>query len=977
MTNNINWAQIEQKWREIWIKNRDFETDPDERPKKFITVAYPYPNSPQHIGHGRTYTLTDVHARFYRMQGYNVLFPMAFHYTGTPILGMAKRIQNNDERLIEDLENLYKVPPQTIKEFAEPVKIADYFHEEIKSGMIEIGYSIDWRREFTTIDAAYNKFITWQINTLKKRDLIIQGSHPVGWCPKDQNPVSQHDTQGDVEPDFTEYILIKFKLDDYIIPTATLRPETIFGVVNLWINPDTIYKKILVDSKEKWIVSAECAYKLEFLDKDITYIGEIKGSELIGTTVDIPHRADKIVILPATFVSSGTGTGIVMSVPAHAPFDWQALEDIKKTQSEPELASKISQIVPISIIETPDYGHMPAEEAIKKFGVVNQDDPKLEEATKEVYAKEFYGGKLKANTGRFSGIKVQFVKDKIKEWLTADGHADILLEITGTATTTADGTVQTTVRCRCGAQCVVKVLNNQWFLNYGDKDWKSLASQCFDAMNILPQEIRPEFNYVIGWLRERACARQHGMGTKLPWDKDWIVESLSDSVIYMAYYIISKFVNDGTVTADKLDDEFFDYIFLGKGNLGEISQATGIAGHTVTEIKRDFQYFYPVDSRHSGRDLVPNHLTFFVLNHTAIFPREYWPKEIVVNGSVLMNGSKMSKSMGNIIPLRKAVQDYGADPIRLSIIILAELLQDADFNLESVISMQNKLESFYRECSKLKAADIGILQAEDVWIISKTQIMVSQVTGSIEKMRLREALHEILFAFESDLSWYIKRAKAKDRQDHSGILHRVNSVRVAMLSPFAPHIAEEIWEMLGHSKQMPVSKTKWPEYSEEEMNVTSIQSEDLLKSTINDIGKILRVAKITKPQKIIIYTSSAFKSRVYHSILEKVMGGQTNMGIIMKELIADPDTADVKRIPDFVQKTIKDILSVPTEIRQARRESAQWDEKSFLAEELVQLAKKEFDVADMTVYAETDPNIYDPEGKARHAKPFKPAIYIQ
>ena len=397
----------------------------------------------------------------------------------------------------------------------------------------------------------------------------------------------------------------------------------------------------------------------------------------------------------------------------------------------------------------------------------------------------------------------------------------------------------------------------------------------------------------------------------------------------------------------------------------------------VAEIKRDFQYFYPVDSRHSGRDLVPNHLTFFVLNHTAIFPREYWPKEIVVNGSVLMNGSKMSKSMGNIIPLRKAVRDYGADPIRLSIIILAELLQDADFNLESVIGMQNKLESFYRECSRLKAADIGILQAEDTWIISKTQIMISQVTGSIEKMRLREALHEILFAFESDLSWYVKRAKAKDRQDHSGILHRVNSVRVAMLSPFAPHIAEEIWEILGHSKEMPVSKTRWPEYSDEEMNITSIQSEDLLKSTINDIGKILRVAKITNPQKIIIYTSSAFKSRVYHSILEKVMGGQTNMGIIMKELIADPDTADVKRIPDFVQKTIKDILSVPTEIRQARKESAQWDEKGFLAEELVQLAKKEFDVADMTVYAETDPDIYDPEGKARHAKPFKPAIYIQ
>ncbi len=223
-----DWNNIETKWRVKWQENHDFETNPNEKKKKFITVAYPYPNSPQHIGHGRTYTLADVHARFYRMQGYNVLFPMGFHYTGTPILGMAKRVESGDKELLDGLRNIYHVPEEDIKTFVEPIKIADYFHEEIKAGMIEMGYSIDWRREFTTIFPAYQKFIEWQINTLKEKNLIIQGSHPVGWCPRDQNPVSQHDTLGDVEPDFTEYILIKFKFGEHIIPTATLRPETIF-----------------------------------------------------------------------------------------------------------------------------------------------------------------------------------------------------------------------------------------------------------------------------------------------------------------------------------------------------------------------------------------------------------------------------------------------------------------------------------------------------------------------------------------------------------------------------------------------------------------------------------------------------------------------------------------------------------------------------------------------------------------------------
>jgi leucyl-tRNA synthetase len=338
-----------------------------------------------------------------------------------------------------------------------------------------------------------------------------------------------------------------------------------------------------------------------------------------------------------------------------------------------------------------------------------------------------------------------------------------------------------------------------------------------------------------------------------------------------------------------------------------------------------------------------------------------------------MNGSKMSKSMGNIIPLRKAIQDYGADPIRLAIIISAELLQDADFNMESVSGIQNKLESLYNECSRLKAEKIDSLEAEDRWILSKTQIMVFEVTKSIEKMRLREALHDILFSFESDLGWYTKRVNAKNRENSSGILHQINSVRVAMLSPFAPHIAEEMWEKLGHSEL--VSTSQWPEYSAEDINASAIQSEELLKLLIDDITNILKVTKIT-PKKITVYTADSFKSKVYHSILEKVMSGQTNMGIVMKELISNPETSDVKKIPDFVQKTIKDILSEPTEIREMRLQSKEFEEKKFLVNELTDLGKKEFSV-DIDVFSESDDGIYDPKGKARHARPFKPAILIE
>jgi len=960
----MDWNIIDKKWQKKWSETNDHETDYNDKEKKFITVAYPYPNSPQHIGHGRTYTITDVHSRYLRMKGFNVLFPMGFHYTGTPILGMAKRVEANDTELIEGFKTLYNVPEDRIKEFAEPVKIADYFHEEIKSGMIEMGYSIDWRREFTTIDPAYQKFIEWQFRNLKEKNLIVQGSHPVGWCPKDQNPVSQHDTLGDVEPDFTEYVIIKFDLNGVKIPVATLRPETLFGVTNIWINPQVTYQKIKVND-EIWITSPECARKLEFLEKKIEVIEDVSGSDFVGQSVKAPHNDDSIVILPASFVKSDNGTGIVMSVPAHAPFDYQALLDCKSGKNKSitsDLLKNIQNIEPITMIKTEGLGDIPAKDIVERMGISDQDDPKLEDATKEIYSKEFYEGILADNTKQFAGKKISEAKDEIKEWITEIESADILLELTNAP-----------VKCRCGAECVVKLLSNQWFLDYSNKEWKDKAHTCFEKMNVFPNEIRPEFDQVLDWLRERACARQHGLGTKVPWDKEWLVESLADSVIYMAFYIISKYVNKKEIDGNELTDEFFDYVFYGKNDPTEIANKIKITKEKLEEIRKEFLYFYPVDARHSGRDLVPNHLTFFVLNHVALFPEENWPQEIVVNGSVLMGGKKMSKSMGNIIPLRDAVRKYGADPIRLTILISAELLQDADFNVDAINGIKNKLESMYEDCTKIKAEEISELEPEDKWILSMLQNLASNVSESMNKIRLREALHHILYDFDSELQWYLKRTKSKQRTNISGILHKIFSNRILMLSPFAPHIAEEIWEKLGNTEL--ASKSAWPSSIGIEFDPTSIQTETLLKSIIDDINNILKVTKIS-PKKITIYTADKWKSKAYSLILKNVLDGETNIGTIIKSLIANKETEQIKKDPDFVKKILNDILSESLEIRKGKMNIEQIDENKIISSELTSLVKNDYNV-ELSVFSESDSEKYDPKNKAKAARPFKPAILIE
>jgi leucyl-tRNA synthetase len=1005
----IEWSLIEEKWRHKWDEQQIFNSDPDFSKKKyFITVAYPYPNSPQHIGHGRTYTLADAHARYMRMKGYNVLFPMGFHYTGTPILGMSRRIASGDKELLETFQYIYHVSEDAIKSFVEPIKIASYFHNEIKLGMKEMGYCIDWRREFTTIDKLYSKFISWQFNTLRKKGLIVQGSHPVGWCPKDQNPVSQHDTIGDVEPDFNEYILIKFKLDDgYLIPTATLRPETIYGVTNLWVNPSVEYVRIQIDNNERWIVSKEAARKLEFLNHKVAIESSIYGKELVGKYVEDPIRKDSIPLYPASFVESNNGTGIVMSVPGHAPYDFQAIEDLKKNiLLHNEYVGLKVDVTPITIIGSDDYYSTnvndnilisPAAKIISKFKVKDQEDPQLEKATNELYSHEYYKGKMLQNTGKYVGMPVSVAKDMIKNEIVSNGIAGVMFEL-----------INKPVRCRCGTECVVKILNDQWFINYGDKNWKKLAHECLNKMDIVPEEIRQEFNYVIDWLRERACARKSGLGTKLPLDQDWIIESLSDSVIYMCYYIIAKYItnNNNSISegsskliinvnnVDALNDSFFDYILLGNGDVRQVAAECNISISLIEAIRNEFSYFYPLDARHSGRDLVQNHLSFFIFNHVAIFARENWPKKIVVNGSVLMEGKKMSKSLGNIIPLRAAIKEYSADAIRLAMLSSAELLQDADFSFDAIKGIRSKLNDIYDmaiEYSMVKSkfgsslySSIILSEAkteiEDRWLLSRLQNHITDNTASMDNLRVRKALHDILYLLDQDLQWYRKRITAKNRDDSliAVTLAIFLDNRIRMLAPFAPFISEEVWEIIGGGKYDSIIFAGWPTIDEDKRDPVAEESEQLIINLISDLQNILKVTKIS-PTKIIIYTSARWKQQIYQKILEYILlENKTNFGDIMKELVKDSDTAKVKKDPKLIRNMIEDILSDPIEARNRRLKLTFFDEIFPLndAKKLLSLESGNAQ-AEIIVHSEDEMQKYDPREKSKYSRPFKPAIYIE
>ncbi|MGA3406922.1 MAG: class I tRNA ligase family protein [Candidatus Bathyarchaeia archaeon] len=323
----VDWGKIDKKWQTEWANSRLFDADPEpSRAKCFVTFPFAYMSGPLHVGSGYTAARIDAYARYMRMRGYNVLYPWAWHWTGKTVAGAAERIKMGDEEFIRPIREIDGVPEEHLRKFVDPVYMARYYTDANRDAVKKLGLAIDWRREFHTssLNPAFNKFVVWQYLRLRDRGYVIKGTHPVVWCPKDESPTGDHDRlEGEgVRPE--EFILMKFKLGDVFLPCATFRPETIYGVTNLWVNPDGEYVEVIVDS-ERWIISQYASGKLQNQLKRVRVVRSLKGAELAGKQCEDPILGRKLLILPGEFVNTNNATGLVYSVPAHAPYDWLKL----------------------------------------------------------------------------------------------------------------------------------------------------------------------------------------------------------------------------------------------------------------------------------------------------------------------------------------------------------------------------------------------------------------------------------------------------------------------------------------------------------------------------------------------------------------------------------------------------------------------------------------------------------------------------
>jgi len=1004
----------------------------DNKDDKFFTCfPYPYMNGQLHLGHTFTLSKCEFAMGFQRLKGKTCLWPFGFHCTGMPIKACADKLKREmeeygfppvfpeDEEQAEVKEEVKEIKIENkakgkkskaaakqgtarfqwqimeklgfaeseIPAFADPLHWLRFFPPEAKTDLRSMGVKVDWRRSFITTDVNkfYDSFVRWQFYRLKERGKIDFGKRYTIYSPLDKQPCMDHDRASGEGVGPQEYTLIKMKvleplphaLKDKVgtksvfMVAATLRSETMFGQTNCWLHPDIDYvafQTCLGPNKDDVFISTRRAalnMAYQGFTKDngqVPIIAQLKGAALLGLGLAAPLTAYKVIYtLPMLSIKEDKGTGVVTSVPSDSPDDFAALRDLKNKQPFREKYGIKDEMVlpfdPVPIIDVPGFGNLSAPTVCEQLKINSQNDrDKLEEAKKKVYLLGFYEGIMQVKG--YEGKKVQDVKPLLKESLIKSGDALIYKE------------PEKKVISRSGDECVV-ALCDQWYLDYGEENWRAQALKSLDGMRTFHDETRRNFEATLDWLHEHACSRSFGLGTKLPWDPQYIIEALSDSTIYMAYYTVAHLLDNGDlkgegtspvgIKPEDMTPEVWDYIFYKDAKMPQ----TKIAPSALDQLRREFEYWYPVDVRVSGKDLVPNHLTYFLYNHVAMWPEDpanKWPKGVFANGHLLLNSLKMSKSTGNFLTLRDAISKFSADGMRLALADAGDTVEDANFVEVAADAGILRLFNFLEWVKEMKTMqEEGGLRTgttatyNDKVFESEINKSIVDTEQALESMSYKEALRTGFFELQLSRDKYREMCLATDSFMREDLIFRFIRVQLHLLSPVCPHLTDYIWRhilpgtpgFVGMSKSILTSS--WPEAGK--VDELIVKSSQHLMDTSHDFR--IRMKKLQNPPKgkkdpppksthATIYVAKSFPPwqtcvlTKLSELYEKGSGTFPDNKVILGELKGEPELAKaMKKVMPFVTK-VKE--SVAAQGPKAMNVTLDFDEKALFEETISYMA---------------------------------------
>lgn len=729
---------------------------------------------------------------------------------------------------------LLGIPRSEIHKFADPHHWGKHFPPIAKKDCTNFGARIDWRRSFTTTDINpyYDSFVRWQMNKLHAQGKIKFGKRYTIYSPMDGQPCMDHDRQSGEGVGPQEYTAVKMEVLEWSDKTpqavkdavkgkkvsmvaGTLRPETMYGQTNCFVGTPIEYGIFEVNDKEAYLITDRSARNMAYQGVwawgETKKLASVKGADLIGTKVAPSFGVHKeVYVLPMEGVLPNKGTGVVTSVPSDSPDDYATLMDLRKKAEFYGIKPEWAAYDPIPVLETPKYGSLIAPALVTEMKIQSQKDKiKLTEAKDIAYKEGFNNGIMLM--GDFKGLPVAEAKPKVRAQMIEQGLAFAYAE------------PENAVTSRSGDDCIV-ALCDQWYLNYGEEEWKQVAKTLVSRMDTYFPETRNQFDAVLDWLNQWACARSYGLGSKLPWDQQFLVESLSDSTIYMAYYTVSQLLHEGSIygdktgplgiTPDQMTDEVWEYVFA----QGQIPEEAAIDREAAAHLKYSFNYFYPMDVRSSGKDLIPNHLTFCVYVHAALFPEHHWPKSMRANGHLMLNGKKMSKSTGNFLTLGDATEKFGADATRLTLADAGDEIDDANFEELTANAAILRLHTASDWATEMKQAKAdgklrtGDLHAHDKMFLVEMDVLSNRTKDGYRRTFYKDALKNGFYELSTARDWYrdVTLPENGGPGMHADVVFRFLRLLALLPQPLIPHFCEHIWrDVLGEKTS--VQTAIWPE----------------------------------------------------------------------------------------------------------------------------------------------------------------------
>ncbi|MFP4117518.1 MAG: leucine--tRNA ligase [Candidatus Woesearchaeota archaeon] len=895
----VDLKAIQDKWQKKWEENAVFETRDDANKEKFYVLEmYPYPSGYLHMGHVRVYSLGDSFARFKRMRGYNVLYPMGYDSFGLPAENAAK------------------------KNGVDPEQWTDKNVKGIRDQQKMLGLSYDWRRMVYSHDPEYYRWNQWVFLKLYEKGLVTKKKALVNWCPKCNTVLANEQVHNgrcwrhedtDVEPRELEQWYYKTTayadelfddIDDKLqewpesvkimqknwigkshgttinfdvidadgnkfdtISTFTTRPDTVYGITYLVLSAE--HPKVL-----EWTKGTEYEARVKDFIRDCqkkstverTAEGKEKNGMFLGRYFINPVNGEKLPLWVADYALMDYGTGAVMAVPAHDQRDF-------------DFAKKYD--LPIRVVISPKSHDLDPEKMSRAF----TDEGTL------------------VNSGDFDGIDSMDAIDEISDFLEKNGWGE-----------------KTT--------------------SFKLKDWLISRQRYWGTP--IPIVYCEKCGMV--------PVPEKDLPIKLPKDVDFSAEGnpleTSGSFMNCQCPECGGKARRDTDTMDTFVDS--SWYFL---RFTDSKREAGIFD------KEKADYWMPVDQYIGGIEHACMHLIYARFYTKALRDMGYVDidepfKKLLTLGMVIKDGAKMSKSVGNVVDPIDIIENYGSDTARTFILFASLPEKELDWNDDGVEATYRFLKRVFN-LLEITGTEIEQMRNEERFIESKANRTIKKVTEHLERLEHSLAIGGLM-DFVNDLNRYGKG------QFNKKIYYDSLEKLILLISPFAPHLSEEMWERMG--KKTMVSLERWPECDESKLDERAEASQDLVESIRKDIMSVKTLAKIENPKKISIIISQQWKYgfvKAMKEILEKTH----DPGEMIKELMVTDLKKYGKEISKLVPKIVKDHSKLPEIMLEREMELSVMQEKK-------EMIEKEFGCQVEILDSSEHP-------KAGNAFPGKPAIVLE